>query len=207
MTSEATEREPRRSPLALVVLALLAESPMHPYRMQRLIAERGKDRVVNIAQRNSIHQTLARLRREGLVEEMEEQYHQRRPRRIVYSITGTGRELLQRWMAEMLARPAREFPEFPAALSLLGLHSPEDVVARLGERANALERVVAELDAELERAQVPRVLLIEEEYRRAMAVAESDWVRSLIAEIESGTLWWDTVELLAWSRSTPDSGG
>ena len=38
----------RRSPLALVVLALLYEAPMHPYRMQQLIKERGKDEVVNV---------------------------------------------------------------------------------------------------------------------------------------------------------------
>lgn len=37
-TSRPSRRVPvRRSPLAFVVLALLAESPMHPYRMQQLM--------------------------------------------------------------------------------------------------------------------------------------------------------------------------
>ena len=31
----------KRSPLALAILALLDEAPMHPYRMQRLIKDRG----------------------------------------------------------------------------------------------------------------------------------------------------------------------
>lgn len=35
-----------RSPRALVVLALLAEAPMHPYRMRPLIKERGNDKIV-----------------------------------------------------------------------------------------------------------------------------------------------------------------
>ena len=36
----------RRSPLAFAILALLYEEPMHPYRMQRVIKERGKDQVI-----------------------------------------------------------------------------------------------------------------------------------------------------------------
>jgi len=39
----------RRSALALVLLVLLAEEPMHPYRMRELIKERGKDKVANVA--------------------------------------------------------------------------------------------------------------------------------------------------------------
>ena len=62
-----TDRPPRRSPLAMVVLGLLAEAPMHPYRMQQLIKERGKDTVVNVAQRNSVYQTIDRLLRAGLI--------------------------------------------------------------------------------------------------------------------------------------------
>ena len=33
-------RQFKRSPLALAILALLYEAPMHPYRMQQLIRER-----------------------------------------------------------------------------------------------------------------------------------------------------------------------
>lgn len=45
-----TMRSPRRSPIALAVLVMLYESPMHPYRMQQLIKERGKDEVINVRQ-------------------------------------------------------------------------------------------------------------------------------------------------------------
>ncbi|MGH3933445.1 MAG: hypothetical protein ACRDS1_00435 [Pseudonocardiaceae bacterium] len=57
----------RRSPLAFVVLALLAEAPMHAYRMQQLIKERGKDRVVNVARRNSVTQAVDLLLRDGSI--------------------------------------------------------------------------------------------------------------------------------------------
>ena len=56
-----TSAEPRRSTLAMVLLALLTEAPMHPYRMQQMIKQRGQDQLVNVAQRNSVYQALDRL--------------------------------------------------------------------------------------------------------------------------------------------------
>jgi DNA-binding PadR family transcriptional regulator len=46
--------------LALAVLSMLTEEPMHAYRMQRLIKDRRKDDVVNVSQRNSVYQTIQR---------------------------------------------------------------------------------------------------------------------------------------------------
>lgn len=57
----------KRSPTALAVLGMLMEEPLHPYRMQRLIKERGKDEVINVTQRASLYQTIQRLEREGLI--------------------------------------------------------------------------------------------------------------------------------------------
>ncbi|MBN9135172.1 MAG: helix-turn-helix transcriptional regulator, partial [Phyllobacterium sp.] len=57
----------KRSPIALAILAMLYEAPMHPYRMQQLIKERGKDEVINVTQRASLYQTVNRLEREGLI--------------------------------------------------------------------------------------------------------------------------------------------
>src|SRR5262245_13708601 len=111
----------RRSPLAMVVLALLEESPMHPYRMHELIKARGKDTVVNVAQRNSVYQTLTRLVRDGLVRAKQTTHAESRPERTVYQITPRGRQTLDEWLETMLSTPAREFPEFPAALSFVAL--------------------------------------------------------------------------------------
>ena len=57
----------KRSPMALAALAMLYEAPMHPYRMQQLIKERGKDEVINVSQRAGLYQTIRRLEREGLI--------------------------------------------------------------------------------------------------------------------------------------------
>jgi hypothetical protein len=43
------------------VLGLACEAPMHPYRMQALIKQRGKEQIANVAQRNSVYQTIAAL--------------------------------------------------------------------------------------------------------------------------------------------------
>jgi len=51
----------------MVLLASVAEAPMHPYRMQQLIKERGKDKIANVAQRNSVYQTIEHLHRAGLI--------------------------------------------------------------------------------------------------------------------------------------------
>ena len=91
-----------RSPLALVLLALLAEQPLHPYRMLQLIEQRGKDRVVNIAQRFSIYQAIDRLPRVFLIEDE-------------YQRAITQAEL--DWLQRAGRRPARRPPELERAVA------------------------------------------------------------------------------------------
>src|SRR5262250_2976218 len=99
-----------RSPLWMVVLSLVCEEPMHPYRMQALIKERGKHEIANVAQRNSVYQTIAALRRAGLIQIRETSREERRPERTVYEVTAEGRKAMQTWMRTVLSVPAREFP-------------------------------------------------------------------------------------------------
>lgn len=184
---------PRRSPLAMALLALVCEEPMHAYRMQQLIKERHKDDVVNVAQRNSVYQTIDRLLRDGLIAVRETTREENRPERTVYEPTAAGRETLRQWMRGMLSTPAREFPEFPAALAFLPVLPPDEVAAALRERVTALEARLAALDAEIiESASfLPRVFLVETEYQRAVLQTELSFVRSLIDDLRGGRLDWD----------------
>ncbi|MGO6902512.1 PadR family transcriptional regulator, partial [Rhizobium ruizarguesonis] len=109
----------KRSPTALAVLGMLMEEPLHPYRMQRLIKERGKDEVINVTQRASLYQTIQRLEREGLITAQKTVRDDKRPERTVYEITEKGRDMALEWMREMLSTVTREYPEFPAAISFL----------------------------------------------------------------------------------------
>src|SRR5215204_1907037 len=183
----------RRSPLALVVLALLYEAPMHPYRMQQLIKERGKDEVVNVRQRASVYQTIDRLRRLGLIAPREKVREEKWPERTVYELTDEGRRTFREWMNEALSTRAREFPEFPVAISLLALLTPEEALRQLETRVAALEDQVARMDSQLDSAaaeDLPRLFLLETEYQRATLETELEWVRAVVDDLRTGRLTW-----------------
>jgi DNA-binding PadR family transcriptional regulator len=185
-----TPAEPRRSTLAMVLLALLMESPMHPYRMQQMIKERGQDQLVNVAQRNSVYQALDRLVRDGLARPGGTTRDPGRPERTVYEITDEGAATMRRWLTTMLPAPAREFPEFPAALAFLPILDPAEVRSLLERRVAALEEKLAGIVGQAPPG-LPRLFLIEDEYRAAMLRAELDWLRALIADLTTGRLTWD----------------
>jgi DNA-binding PadR family transcriptional regulator len=171
----------------MVVLALTCEEPMHPYRMQTLIKQRGKDQIANVAQRNSVYQTIVALLRGGLISVLETSRPDRHPERTVYEATEEGRRALRSWIRTGLSTPAREYPEFPAALSTLyGVTGPEDMRTLLETRVEALETRLPDLEKPW--PDLPRIFLLETEYMAATVRAEIKWLRSVIAELRSGRL-------------------
>jgi len=196
---DMTDRAGQRSPLAMVVLALLEEAPMHPYRMHELIQERGKSSVVNVAQRNSVYQTISRLVRAGLVEIDSTSREEGRPERVVYRSSQAGKDALRAWLEGMLSTPATEFPEFPAAVSFMMLLAPREVTKLLSLRrealADKLEAASRARGAALAMG-LPRLFLLEDEYREAMLRAELGWLDRTLDELRTGTLTWSR----AWIR-------
>jgi DNA-binding PadR family transcriptional regulator len=184
-------RKFQRSPLALAILALLHEGPMHPYHMQRLIKERGKDQVINVSQRASLYQTISQLLREDLITFWETARQEGFPERTIYRLTDKGHDTAVAWMREMLSEPAQEFPEFPAAVSLLPLLTPEDALRQMEQREAKLVRQIAAIDKEMQAVEgLPRLFLLESEYMRKMLDTELAWVHSVIADLRSGQLTW-----------------
>ena len=181
----------RRSSLGLMVLWQLVAEPMHVYRMQKLFEQQGKDRVVNVRARASLYQTLERLMRLGLVEVHETVRREGYPDRTVYAITDAGREVAREWLREMLSATTGEYPDFIAAVSILFGLAPDDARAQLELRAERLASELAETEVQLaENPQVPRLFLLEEEYRRAVQQAELAWLRDVIADMAAGRLTW-----------------
>jgi DNA-binding PadR family transcriptional regulator len=200
----------RFSPIALAILALLYEEPMHPYRMQQLIRERGKDEVINVRQRTSLYQTIDRLLRTKLITIRETARAEKWPERTIYAITEHGHITMFGWMREMLSNPAREFPAFPAVLAHLALLTPEDARVQLGQRAQVLAAEIERIDAELRKGVelVPRLFLIELEYLRAIVNTELTWVQSIVEELSSGQLTWNEEWLRAIAAQfEPEHGG
>jgi DNA-binding PadR family transcriptional regulator len=182
---------PRRSVLALAVLSMLTEEPMHAYRMQQLIKERHKDDVINVTQRTSVYQTIQRLVRDELVEVEATERAANRPERTTYRITDTGRATLAQWLRSMLATPVNEYPEFPAALSFLpNLELPE-VVDALRTRIAGLQERLAVLAEEMTPSPtLPRIFLVESEYQHQLVAAELAYVQGLVADLQAGRIAW-----------------
>jgi DNA-binding PadR family transcriptional regulator len=186
---------PRRSVLAMAVLSMLTESPMHAYRMQQLIKERHKDDVVNVTQRNMIYQTIERLLRDELIAVESTERAERRPERTTYRITAEGRETLRSWLSTMVSIPAGEYPEFPAALAFLPSISPAEAISALATRVSTLEQKLSALEEELAQGQtfLPRIFLIEAEYQRDVLVAELIYVRLLLDDLRAERIVWPTI--------------
>ncbi|MEU9196589.1 PadR family transcriptional regulator [Streptomyces hundungensis] len=197
-----TTSAPRSSPLALTVLALLHYKPLHPYGIQRLVKEWGKEQVVNVKQRASLYRTIERLNGDGLIAVRETGRDQQYPERTVYEVTAAGRETARTWLEEMLSAPKQEFPEFPAALSNLLLLMPEDIADVLKQRADALAKKLDGLEAAMaseEKQGLPRVTRLETEYLRAVTAAELKWVRGVVEDLRTGRLAWSKEQLDAFA--------
>ncbi|WP_328551424.1 MULTISPECIES: PadR family transcriptional regulator [unclassified Streptomyces] len=202
-----TPSAPRSSPLALTVLALLHYKPLHPYGIQRLVKDWGKEQVVNVRQRASLYRTIERLNGDGLIAVRETGRDQQYPERTVYEVTDAGRETTRAWLEEMLSTPKQEFPEFPAALSNLLLLTSQDMGDVLERRADALAEKLDGLEsamaAEAEQG-LPRITRLETEYLRAVTAAELEWVRTVVDDLRAGRLSWSKEQLDALASASAE---
>src|ERR1700686_3547381 len=97
----STNRSRPYSMLALAVLELLAEAPMHPYEMKQRMVEREHARAIPFKQA-SIYDTVERLTEAGLVEPLLTNRDGRRPERTIYQLTGPGAGELESWLRQAL---------------------------------------------------------------------------------------------------------
>ena len=178
------------NPLALAVMALLYERPMHPYEMVSTMRERGKHESVRLRY-SSLYSVVEALVRERLISPRETVREGRRPERTVYELTEEGRIEFLGWLRELLSEPAKEYTQFAAGLTFLPALPPEEAVGLLDERVRRLEGEIEEmrllLDGVMEQG-LPRLFLIESEHELILREAELRWVRELVREISDGTL-------------------
>jgi DNA-binding PadR family transcriptional regulator len=183
----ATKRRKLSNPLALAVMVLLTERSMHPYEIAQTLRRRGKDTSLKINY-GSLYTVVQNLEKHGFVEVAEVQRQGNRPERTLYGITDAGRDEATEWLSDLLAVPAQEYPIFESALSLMGVLHPDEVVRLLGERLGGLEVRAASLRGALAKLSetLPRLFLIEAEYKAHMIEAEAAWVRGFLAEVAAG---------------------
>jgi DNA-binding PadR family transcriptional regulator len=193
--------ETLRTPLALSILSLLLERPMHPYEMRSLMKERGHDRVIRL-KGGSLYSTIDRLAAAGLVRAVATSRAGRRPERTTYALTETGKAEHLRWLRELLAQPVDEYPWFGSVLAFLAVVPPAEAAELLERRVAALAAAIAGWEREIEamaRMGIPRLFGVEGEYAVAMRRAELAWVRRIVAEIRAGELVWPA-EVLAFQE-------
>jgi DNA-binding PadR family transcriptional regulator len=182
------------NPLALAVLALLFERPMHPYEMGLILRKRHKEESIKFRY-GSLYTVIDLLLRRSFIVARETGRDGRRPERTVYEITDTGRGELRAWMTDLIGEPVKEYPQFEAALALLPVLTPDQALALLRRRLTAIEQNSATLTRELQAigiANFPPLFLIETEYRLALIKAEQHFVAELIRRIENG---WGPLDL------------
>ena len=84
------------------------------------------------------------------------------------------------------------YPDFIAAVSLLFGLEPDDARAQLEHRAGQLPEALADTDAQLQgNPGLPRLFLLEEEYRKALLTAQLSWIRGVIDDLQTGKLTWN----------------
>lgn len=174
------------NPLALAVLALLAEQPRHPYDMGRTMRERHHEESIKLNY-GSLYMVVEQLTRAGFIAATETVRDAARPERTVYALTEAGRTELNGWLRELLSTPHKEFRDFEAGLALAGVLPPDDVAALLRLRCDRLSdnrrRLRDEIDSTVAGG-VESIFLIEDEYRLTLVDAELGFVRRLLDRIE-----------------------
>ena len=191
------------NPLALAVLSLLIERPMHPYEMSSTMRERVKEASIKLNY-GSLYSVVDSLVKHGLIEVHETVREGRRPERTVYGITNAGRTELVDWLSELLAIPVKEFTQFEAALSLMPCLPPDEVSRLLHTRRVRLDAEIVGARAIIEdmaKQGMPYLWAIENDYLVRLREAELRFVDELIEKIDAGTL--DSLEV--W-RSAHEGG-
>ena len=180
------------SPLALSILTLLDERPMHPYEMASTMRDRHQDEFIRL-NFGTLYHTVDVLERDGWILSVEREKEGRRPVRAIYKISDSGRKVLQRSLGELLRKPKREYPNFVAGLMFMHHIGKVEAASYLHERAELLDAQTAKFEhvhAELRNQGLTRLSLIEVEHKIAMLDAERKWVRTLEREIDEGKLEW-----------------
>jgi DNA-binding PadR family transcriptional regulator len=149
------------------------------------------------------YRAIDRLARDELIEPAETTREGNRPERTVYRITDEGRQEFYSRIGQLISAPALDSPSFAVALSFAGYFPDTAILHALTARVPQLEGEIAGLSAvsQLAEAHVQRVALLEQEYLHAIRAAELTWTKSVIEDLRSGRLTWDSAAAIHDPRS------
>lgn len=180
-------KRPFSNPLALAILVLLFERPMHPYEMATTMRERRKESSIRLNY-GSLYTVIEQLLRARFIAVREVLKEGKRPEKTVYELTAAGETELIDWMRELVSSPVKEYPLFEAALSLLPVLPPEEVIELLEIRLGLLQKTLDDIASEERQCRemkLPRLFSIETEYFKALTLAEQKFSKDLLADLRS----------------------
>ncbi|MDM7830752.1 PadR family transcriptional regulator [Cellulomonas edaphi] len=180
------------SAVAVLVLGLLHEQPMHPYQAYQALVERGDNRLVRVNP-GAVYHGVERLERDGLVEVVGTEREGRRPERTTYRLTGAGREAFAVRLRSLLGDDHPAYPLFAVGLAEAHELPAATVVQELRRRREREDARRAALQARHTEALshgLPRRYALDVERDIALLVAEVAWLDSTIAELDPDALDW-----------------
>ena len=201
-------KRPFSNPLALAILVLLYERPMHPYEMATTMRERRKESSIKLNY-GALYTVIEQLLRENFISVREVLKEGKRPAKTVYELRAAGEAELIDWMRELVSSPVKEYPQFEAAISLLPVLPPEEVMDLLEIRIGLLEKTIEKIDEEdrmCREMKLPRLFSLESEYYKAITLAEYEFSKGLLSDLkrDAGKLrsgWAEMRKQLAAARS------
>ena len=180
------------TPLAISVLALLNERPMHAYEMYQLLITRRNDLIVKVRP-GSLYHTVERLAGQNYVRATGTERAGNRPERTTYEITPEGKDALTRRVESGLEKYVYEYPLFPVVLSEAHNLEADAAVLRFRRRVADLDDWLADLDLALAAARAEGVqerYWMTADYIRKQIASEREWLATTIERIESKDLPW-----------------
>jgi DNA-binding PadR family transcriptional regulator len=192
MSEPTAAAETELTPLAVLVLGLVDERPMHPYEMVQTLLERKEDRFAK-TRPGSLYHTVDRLHAQKMLRVNSVQRSGNRPERTVYAITDVGSDALRRTLTAMLRTPATEYPLLYLALAEAHSLGRDEVVTLLGNRLDAMRTEFEAIDGSVTkatRAGIPEMFRLDAGCRLAVLRAQIDWIEQLRTRLGNGELPW-----------------
>ncbi|MXP23181.1 PadR family transcriptional regulator [Gordonia sp. HNM0687] len=179
-------------PLAVLVLGLVAERPMHPYEMFQTTIERREDRLVKFRP-GTLYHTVDRLAGKELIEVHDVEREGNRPERTIYRITAGGRAALARSLEELLAGHPTEYPQLYLALSEAHGLPRARVIELLATRLTQMRAELQTLRAgaaDADAAGKAEMFYLDIGCRITTLVAQIGWLDDLVKRLTTHTIAW-----------------
>ena len=163
---------------------------MHPYEVAQTLRTRAKEQSVRLNY-GSLYAVVESLEKKGFIKATGTVREGKRPQRTVYEITDEGSLEMTDWLTELIGTPEQGVPGLQAGLSFLPALDPDDALAALRRRAEALTMKLVAMRGAMQAATdagLPRIFELESEYEERTLSAEFAFVTALVEEMENGTL-------------------